>query len=280
MAVKIITDSGCDLSTAQAAELDIILVPMTVRFGQEEFRSGLDITNEEFYDRLIQSNDLPTTSQPTPYDFSRAYQEVTDNGDEAVVLCISSALSGTYQSAVIAAGDFEKDIHVVDSRAVSVMQRLLLEYAIYLRAQNCSAAQIAEKLERKKQYIRAFAIVDTLEYLIKGGRLSKAAGTVGSMLGIRPVLTLKEGALEIAGKARGAKGAIAMANKFINSLSIDFSMPVALGYTGCDSSVVEPYLNAELSPWDGRDLPIYQVGSTVGTHAGPGLILITFFEKS
>lgn len=280
MAVKIITDSGCDLSTAQAEELDILLVPMTVRFGQEEFRSGLDITNEEFYAKLIQADELPTTSQPTPYDFESVYHKVVDAGDEAVVLCVSSALSGTYQSAVIAADGLEDRIHVVDTRAVTVVQRLLLEYALDLRAQNVTAAQIAEKLEKKKQYARAFAVVDTLEYLIKGGRLSKTAGAIGSMLGVRPVLTLADGALEVAGKARGGKGAIAIANKLIEKMDIDYSMPVAFGYTGCDPTVIDSYRNAPDSPWVGRNIPSYQIGSTVGTHTGPGLILITFFEKS
>lgn len=280
MAVKLITDSGCDLSVTEAAELDVLLVPMTVRFGQEEFRSGLDITNEEFYDKLTGSSELPTTSQPTPYDFESVYQKVIAAGDEAVVLCVSSDLSGTYQSASIAADGLEDRIHVVDTRVVTVVQRLLLEYAIYLRSQNATAAQIAEKLNKKKEYARAFAVVDTLEYLIKGGRLSKTAGAIGSMLGIRPVLTLADGALEVAGKARGSKGAITMTNKLIGAMAIDFSMPVALGYTGSDPAVIDPYLNADDSPWAGREIPVYQVGSTVGTHTGPGLFLVAFFEKS
>ena len=279
MAVKIIIDSGCDLNAAQAAELDVMLVPMTVRFGKEEYRSGMDLSNEKFYDMLAQSDELPTTSQPTPYDFETAYQKVLDAGDEAVVLCVSSALSGTYQSATIAADGYEDRIHVVDTRVVTVVQRLLLEYAIYLRSQNATAAQIAEKLEQKKHSARAFAVVDTLEYLIKGGRLSKAAGTIGSMLGIRPVLTVTDGALAIAAKARGLKAAISMTNKFIEQMNIDFSMPVALGYTGCDAAVADPYLNAPDSPWQGHNIPIYQIGSTVGTHTGPGLFLITFFEE-
>ena len=280
MAVKIIIDSGCDLNAAQASELGVFLVSMTVRFGNEEFRSGVDMSNEEFYQRLSSANTLPTTSQPTPFDFEAVYRKVLDAGDDAVVLCVSSALSGTYQSAVIAADGLEDRIHVVDSRTVTVVQRLLLEYALDLQAQNATAAQIAEKLNEAKNNVRAFAVVDTLEYLIRGGRLSKAAGTVGSMLGIRPILTLKDGALEVAAKARGSKGAVTLTNKLIRQMVIDESMPVGLGYTGCDRSVAEVYLTAPDSPWYGCDVPIYQVGSTVGTHAGPGMFLITFFEKT
>jgi len=205
MAVKLIIDAGSDLNKEQADALDVILVPMTIRFEGKEYRSGIDITNEEFYSKLAASKDLPTTSQPTPYDFETVYHQLKDAGDEAVVLCVSSALSGTYQSACIAADEFEDCIYVVDTRAVSVAQRILLNYAISLRENAASAKEIAAELERKKADIRAFGTVGTLEYLVKGGRLSKAAGAIGSVLGIRPVLCLSDGALEVAGKARGAR---------------------------------------------------------------------------
>lgn len=280
MAVRLIIDAGCDLNITQAKELGVTLIPMTVRFGDEEYRSGVDISNEEFYNKLATAKELPTTSQPTPFDFEEAYQQVKDAGDEAVVLCISSALSGTYQSATIAAAGFEDRIHVVDTRAVSSAERILLEYALSLRNHGATASEIAAKLEEKKSDVCVFGAVDTLEYLIKGGRLSKAAGAVGSMLGIRPILHLAEGALEVAGKARGPKAAITMTHNFINELGIDFSMPMGLGYTGNDSSVVDPFLEAPGCQLEKENVPIYHVGSTVGTHAGPGLYLVAFFKKS
>jgi len=143
MAVKLIIDAGSDLNKEQADALDVILVPMTIRFEGKEYRSGIDITNEEFYSKLAASKDLPTTSQPTPYDFETVYHQLKDAGDEAVVLCVSSALSGTYQSACIAADEFEDCIYVVDTRAVSVAQRILLNYAISLRENAASAKEIA-----------------------------------------------------------------------------------------------------------------------------------------
>ena len=280
MAVILITDSGCDLDTAQAQELNITLVPMTVRFGETEYLSGVNLSKEEFYNKLTESKELPTTSQPTPYDFEKAFQNVKNAGNEAVVLCVSSVLSGTYQSACIAADIYEDCIHVVDTKAVSIAQKILLDYAVLLREQGLSATEIASALEEKKNAVCAFGAVDTLEYLIKGGRLSKAAGAVGSMLGIRPVLPLSDGALVVAGKARGPKAAISMTNKLVEETGIDFSMPFGMGYTGNDAAVTDAYLNNEDSVWSNHTVPVYHVGSTVGTHAGPGLCIAAFFKKS
>ena len=280
MAVQLIVDAGSDLNASEAKKLGVHFVPMTIRFGDEEFRSGIDLSNEEFYKKLAEAKELPTTSQPTPYDFECIYQKVVDAGDTAVVLCVSSALSGTYQSACIAATDFEGSVYVVDTRAVTVGQRLLLEYALQLKENGTTAAEIYDALEKKKADVRVYGAVENLEYLIKGGRLSKAAGTVGSVLGIKPVLYLCDGGLAVAGKARGTKAAITMTHNFINEVGVDYSMPMGLGYTGNDSKVIEPFVQAQNSAWLGHEVPVYNVGSTVGTHTGPGLFLAAFFQKS
>lgn len=278
MAVQLIIDAGCDISSEQANELGVVLIPMTIHFADAEYRAGMDITADEFYKRLAEVKELPTTSQPVPYDFARAYQAVKDKGDTAVVLCVSSALSGTYQSASIAAADYPGIIYVVDTQAVTVGQRLLLEYAITLKQSGCDAGRIAEAIARKKKDLRVFGAVDSLEYLIKGGRLSKAAGAVGTVLGIRPILSLSDGALVVAGKARGVKAAINMTHDFIRQAGIDLTMPYGLGYTGMDPTVLEPFLNAAGSVFQPDSTPIFQVGSTVGTHTGPGLFLAAFFK--
>lgn len=280
MAIKFIIDAGSDLTQAQAQVLGVTLIPMTIRFGEEEFRSGVDITNEEFYNKLTSAKELPTTSQPTPYDFEQVYKQVKDAGDEAIVLCVSSALSGTYQSASIAAAEYTDCIYVIDTRAVSIAQKILLDYAISLKKYGATAKEIASELEKRKKDVCAYGAVDTLEYLIKGGRLSKAAGAVGSMLGIRPVLHLTNGELAVAGKARGIKAAITLTHNLVSEVGVDYSMPVGVGYTGNDSSVVAPYLNASNSVWTGHEIPVYNVGSTVGTHTGPGLFIVAFFKKS
>ena len=280
MAVILITDSGCDLNMEQAQELGVSLVPMTVHFGGEEFRSGVNLTNEEFYNKLVASKELPTTSQPTPFDFGQVFQQVKANGDEAVVLCISSVLSGTYQSAVIAADDYEDCVHVVDTYSVSVGQRILLEYALRLRDAGMDAQQIARVLEEKKNDVYVCGAVETLEYLIKGGRLSKAAGTVGSMLGIRPVLKMQEGALAVAGKARGPKAAMNMTLELIKTTGVDHAMPFGVGYTGNDPIIAKNFLETVGCEFPHEVTPVYQVGSTAGTHAGPGLCLAAFFRKT
>lgn len=280
MAIRFIIDAACDLSAKQTDAMGVTLIPMTITFGSEEYKAGVDITNEEFYNKLVADKDLPTTSQPAPYAYECVYQQVKDAGDEAVVLCLSSALSGTYQSASIAADGFEDCVYVIDTRAVSVAQRLLLEYGMTLKEQGLSAKQIAAELERKKGDLCIYGAVDTLEYLIRGGRLSKAAGAVGSVLGIKPVLMIKDGSLIVAGKARGSKAAISMTHNFIDDIGVDFSMPYALGYTGNDSSVITPFQNALDSNWNSTEVPVYNVGSAVGTHAGPGLVLAAFFKKT
>lgn len=280
MAVHFIIDAGCDLNMEQAKAMGVTLIPMTITFGGKEYQSSVDITNEEFYKMLVSGKELPTTSQPTPYLYECAYQHVRDNGDEAVVLCLSSALSGTYQSATIAAADFEDCVYIVDTKSVTVAQRLLLEYGLTLKAQGLSAKEIATTLEIEKDKLCIYGTVDTLEFLIRGGRLSKAAGAVGSVLGIKPVLMLKDGTLIVAGKARGTKAAISMMQSFINDNGVDFTMPYALGYTGNDASVVTSFQSVLGSVWGESDVPIYNVGSAVGTHAGPGLVLAAFFKKS
>ena len=280
MAVKFIIDAGCDLTQQQAESMGVTFIPMIVRFGEEEYRSGVDITNEEFYEKLTSSKEIPTTSQPTPFEFEQAYKKIVNQGDDAVVLCVSSALSGTYQSATIAAADYESRVFVIDTRAVSLGEKILLDYALLLQQRGMSAKEIAAELEQKKNDIRVYGAVDTLEYLIRGGRLSKAAGAVGSMLGIRPVLYLTDGGLGVAGKARGPKAAITMSHKLMSDVGIDYSLPYAIGYTGCDASVLDNFLNAPDSVWIGKDVPIFNVGSTVGTHTGPGLFLAAFFQKS
>ena len=163
---------------------------------------------------------------------------------------------------------------------MSIAQKILLDHAISMRDEGKTAAQIAAALDEKKQDVCAYGAVDTLEYLIKGGRLSKAAGAVGSMLGIRPILCLSDGALTVAGKARGPKGAISMTHKLISQVGIDQSMPMGVGYTGNDPTVIEPFLNSEDSVWTDHDVAVYNVGSTVGTHTGPGLFIAAFFKRS
>ncbi len=278
MAVSLIVDAGCDLMVSEARDMGITLVPMTIHFGDHSYRAGFDISHDAFYKKLVDSTELPTTSQPTPYDFACAYAQIPQGG-EAVVICVSSALSGTYQSACIAAQEYD-NVHIVDSYSATIGQRLLLNYADILRRNGCSAVQIVSKLEDAKRKLVLYGAVDTLEYLIKGGRLSKAAGIVGTVLGVRPILTIHDGILDVHAKARGSKQAIKMIADAVSATDIDTTMPTIMGYTGADPAIVTPYLDASSDVWNGFVPETVQIGSTIGTHAGPGLVGVAFFKKN
>ena len=230
MSVQIIVDSTVDMP--DRVKDCFRIVPLTVHFGNEEFIDGVTIDKARFYERLVESDVLPTTSQATPAAFQKVFEEVTAAGDSAVVITISSKLSGTYQSACIAAADFD-NIFVVDSMTAAIGSGILAEHALKLTEAGMSAEQIAEKIEEKKADVCLIALLDTLEYLKKGGRISKATAFAGGILNIKPVLTVQDGEVVVIGKARGSKqGNNLLAEKIHNSGGIDFSMPILLGYSG------------------------------------------------
>ncbi len=209
MTVRIITDSTADVTPEAARQLNIGVVALKVLFGHEEYRDGIDLNIEEFYAKLTGSGQLPTTSQPSPNDFLTEYEKAKAAGEEILVLTLSSQLSGTCQSAQLAKDYCEYEpIYIVDSLSATIGTQLLLREAIRLRDAGQSARQIAAQLDQLKSRIVVLAAVDTLEFLVKGGRLSKAAGFAGSLLGIHPMITLEEGKLSVLGKARGKKATL------------------------------------------------------------------------
>ena len=173
--VRIIVDSTADLTPQVRSRLTV--VPLTIHFGEEHFIDGVTITHKEFYEKLIECDTLPTTSQATPFDFTEYFEKAVAAGEDVVAITLSSKLSGTFQSAMIAAEDFPGRVHVVDSRSVAIGSGILAEYALDLVDQGMDAAAIAEKLMEERKNIHLVALLDTLEYLKKGGRISSAAGT-------------------------------------------------------------------------------------------------------
>ena len=276
MAVQLIIDSASDLTAEEAKALGVKLIPIPINFGEQEYLSGVNITQEEFYNKLASCKELPTTSQPAPYEFEKAFQEVKDAGDEAVVLCISSALSGTYQSARAIAQEYSDCVWVVDTLSVTIGQRLLLDYALQLREKGYNAQRLAEEIENAKTRLTVYGIVNTLDYLVKGGRLSKAAGAAGTLLGIRPVLTVRDGVLQVISKARGVKAAHAALNKLVEETPQDPNMPAMIAHTGTDDADRTGVLEAADLKWSMGPRGI--VGSTVGTHTGPHLICLGYFK--
>ncbi|MBQ5771554.1 MAG: DegV family protein, partial [Clostridia bacterium] len=190
-------------------------VPLTVRFGDEEFVDGVTIQNDAFYEKLASSPVLPTTSQAMPYQFTKAFEEATKDGKKAVLITVSSSLSGTFQSAMLAARDFEGQVYVVDSKSVTIGAGILAEYALALSDNGIPAEEIFETLIEERNEIRIFGVLDTLEYLKKGGRISKAACVAGSLLSIKPVACIQNGAIEVVAKARGMKQGLSLLKKEI-----------------------------------------------------------------
>lgn len=280
MSVRIIVDSTTDLTPALKARLSI--VPLTVHFGDEEFIDGVTIDHKIFYEKLIESDVLPTTSQATPDAFGRVFEEIVAAGDTAVVLTISSALSGTCQSAVIAAADYPGRIFVVDSRSASIGAGILAELALRLVDSGLSAAEIAAKLEKEREKICVVAMLDTLEYLKKGGRISKTVAFAGSLLAIKPVVALKDGEIVLLGKARGSRqGNNLLVQEISNAGGVDFSKPVLLGYTGLSDLLLQKYIEDSRDIWVHGTESLYTapIGSVIGTHAGPGAIAAAFFRQ-
>ena len=281
MALRILVDSTFDFTPEQLELTGIEVVRLHVNFGGEDFVDGVDITPEGFYERLIESDALPTTSQAAPADFAEAFERLTANGDEVVCLTISSKLSGTYQSAMIAAADFEGRVRVVDTLNVALGAQILARYALRLASGGRGMDEVADELERVKGRVHIIALLDTLEYLKRGGRISAAAAAVGGVFSIKPVITIRDGAVAVIGKARGSKNGENLLSQLIEKHGVDFSMPYVLGYTGLSDALLQKYKADSARLWVGyaKDLPVSIVGSVVGTHAGPGAIAVAFFGK-
>lgn len=283
MSTKIIVDSACDLTKEKAEELGIIFLPLKTIFGDEEFLDGITMSHRQFYEKLIECDSVPTTSQIPPHDFETVYKKIKEAGDSAVVITLSSKLSGTYQSANIALDGFEDCIHIVDSENVCLGEQILVLHACRLRDEGYSAAEIAAKLNECKKNVHLIALLDTLEYLKRGGRISKTAAFAGNLLSIKPVISIVDGEVAILGKARGSKNGNNMLMEEVHkSGGIDFSMPFSLGYTGLDDSMLQKYIRDSEVLWkDHTDvLPISTIGGTIGTHAGPGAICLAYFSVS
>ncbi len=279
MKTRIIIDSTADLTPELKSRVNT--VPLTVRFGEEEFIDGISIDKLKFYEKLIETDTIPTTSQATPDAFIKEFQKAKDAGEEAVVITLSSKLSGTYQSALIAAEEFD-NIYIVDSMSAAIGTGILIERALKLLDEGKSAKEIAETLEKEKENVLVVALIDTLEYLKKGGRISKTVAVVGGMLNIKPVVSIDQGEINILGKARGSKMGNNLLVEEINKAGgVDFTKPVLMGYTGISDALLLKYIEDSRHIWEGnlKEIRYEIVGSVIGTHAGPGAVAVAFFKK-
>ena len=282
MAVKFIIDSAADVIPSECEVLGVTHLPLKVLFGEQEYADAVTLSHAEFYEKLTTDPNHPTTSQVSPAEFETAYERLTANGDEVVVITISSKLSGTYQSAVIASEDYEGKVFVVDSLNATVGERALLRCGISLAAQGLSAAEIAAKLDELKSRVRLVATVDTLEYLKKGGRISATTAVVGGLLNIKPAISVVDGVVETVGKARGAKAANTLLRQLIEKDGgIDETMPLCFAWSGSSDENLKKFMDENSNLWavSGENLSVSSVGCVIGAHVGPGAVAVAFFGK-
>lgn len=282
MAVKLVIDSASDISRKEAEELGIHMISMPVLFGDKTYMDGVDLCGRDFFEKLVESDALPTTSQINMFQFEECFSELTSDGSDVVAVTLSSRLSGTYAGAVSAAGSFPGKVFVVDSLNASIGERILIQYAVRLLRAGETAEELVDNLEKAKKKIRLMALLDTLEYLQKGGRISTAVAMSGTLLQIKPVISIMDGEVKMIGKAMGSKKGNNLLRQLIEkSGGINFQMPYAAAYSGMDDSLLQKYIKDSASLWEDEldHVPSYCIGSTIGTHVGPGAIAVAFFEK-
>ena len=276
--IRIINDSGSDFCPPYPKNLTVM--PLTIHFGAEEYRDGQTIDHKTFYEKLVSGSELPTTSLIPPGEFQQEFDKAEAAGETVIAVLLSSKLSGTYQSAVLAAQDREK-VYVVDSMNATLGEQILVKYAIRLVNQGLSATDIVAELERAKSHVNLMGMPDTLDYLHRGGRISKTVAVLGGVLSIKPVLRLVDGVVVMIGKARGSKNGNNYLIQEVSKSGVDFTKPLCLGYTGLSDELLQRYIADSRQLWEGKaeELPISTVGATIGTHVGPGAIVLAFFDN-
>ena len=280
--IRILTDSASDILPAEAEQLGVTVIPLNVTLEDGTvLRDGVDMTPSAYYEILAGCRKLPTTSQPSPELFENFFLEAAAAGDEVIGIFLSHALSGTYQCAKLAADMANVDnVLFVDSGHVCLSEALLVRLAVQLRDSGKTAGQITAILEHAKEHLHLVAASDDLKYLRKGGRLPAAVAVAGGMLGIKPLITIQDGKVAMAGKARGLPGAyVALFKKVEEMGGINPAFPALAGYTVSSREVtpIQTYLRDNLQQ---EDLLVRQIGCVIGTHAGPGAFGIAFFDKT
>lgn len=281
MGIRILTDSSADFNPATAKRRGVDVVSMSIQFGSASFLDGKTITHDVFYKLLQEGRTNPSTAQPTPADFLRRFEEAKAAGDQVVAVLLSSVLSGTYQSAVIAKGmcGYEP-IYLVDSLSATAGIQILVNYACKLRDSGLPAADIAGELERLKDRIRIFAVMDTLEYLRRGGRLSGFQAGLGAVTRLKPVITVRKGAVSIAAKAFGLTAAVQQLLKFLDANPVDDAFPSYFLYSddrGRDELLLPRLKERGALP---QRLHYCSVGPTIGSHIGPGALGMAYIQKT
>lgn len=281
MSIHFVIDSASDVLPREAEQLGVTVLPLTVSFGDTTYRDAVDLTHQEFFRKLAESKELPTTSQLPPAAFADCFEALVSAGHRIVVITVSSKLSGTYQSAVIAASDYPGQVFVVDSLSAAIGQRVLLMRGLELAKQGLSAEAVAAALDEEKARLRVMAVIDTLEYLKKGGRISAAVALAGTVLSVKPAIEISDGLVAMAGKARGTRQGNVLLRQLMDKYGgVNLNTPYAFVYSGLNDEQLRKFIADQPDLWqEGDALPIHSLGCVIGTHVGPGAYGIAFFEK-
>ncbi|KKO52164.1 DegV family protein [Paenibacillus sp. DMB20] len=273
----IVTDSTADIPADLVKKYDIRIVPLRVMFGHDSYLDGIEITPGDFYKRLVASSQMPTTSQPSPADFAAAYEAVLKESPGCSILSIhlSSGMSGTYQSALLATSMLEEetDITVWDSKSASYGFGLFVVHAAKLAEEGASVEEIVSAVEELRSQRKLYFLVDTLEYLQKGGRIGKASAILGTLLNIKPILSIdQEGIIYAVEKVRGRKKATSrIIELFQKELPGITNIHVGVGHTA-DPASVEEFLEQLSTVFTVKEVVLSEIGAVIGTHVGPGTI--------
>ncbi|MCR4650902.1 MAG: DegV family protein [Lachnospiraceae bacterium] len=280
MSIRIVTDTASDYTLEEAKKRNITLLPLTVSFEDDHYKDLYELDHNAFFTKLIETDIFPRTSLIPPYDYEEIFRKILDEGDDIICITLSSKLSGCYQSACIAAQIDPARIRVIDSLNATIGEKILCEIAADLIEKDKGMDEIEHELLEERGNVQIIALVNTLEYLKKGGRISSGAAIAGTVLSIKPVIKLKDGEIVSVGTARGSRNAN---NKLIELVrdagGIDFNKPFYLAYSGLSREILDKYITDSsclYSHIKAEDLPVSTIGSTIGTHLGPGAIGFAF----
>ncbi|MDF2546297.1 MAG: hypothetical protein K0R93_1195 [Anaerosolibacter sp.] len=278
--IRIVADSVSDIPQNLIDDLEIEVLPLTVNFEHKSYRDGVDLSAEEFFKLLGESPKLPTTSQVTPGEFLKVFEEITSRGDEVIAILMSSELSGTYNSAITAKNMLGNTaIDVIDSQGVTLGYGLLVIEGARMAKNGYTRKEIIDRITYMQEKIEYKFVVDTLENLYKGGRLNAAEAFMGKLLNIKPILTMKEGKLVPEEKVRGRKKAIKWLLDWIKSHQIDLSnQTIGVNHSNDEAYALE-LINAIHENFDVKEVILSKTGCVVGTHAGPGAVAIYFLNE-
>ncbi len=277
--IRILVDSSSDYTVGEIRQKGLDLVPISIAIGETSYVDGFDMGRDEFYEILQNSDDFPKTSQPSPQAFLDIFEDVKAKGDELICIIISSELSGTFQTAQMAKNmaDYDK-IYLIDSRSATYTIKVMADYALQLRGEGKTAPEIVQKIEALKSRVKVLAALDTLEFLGRGGRISRAAATIGDLANIKPIITLTvEGSIGILGKCLGKNKAIMSIIRHMEELGVDSRFPAYTIYSYGDENCV--FFEDKLHREGIRTANRLQIGSTIGTHIGPGAFGIVFVAR-